>query len=76
MAVVITVAVGGGNYAALRCLLRNMRKTECGANLFLTPLGVRAAPFELLLDRPEAFEGILSKPDRPRMPPRLSHRGR
>jgi hypothetical protein len=28
-------------------LLRNPRKTECGANLFLDPLGVRAAPFAL-----------------------------
>jgi len=31
------------------CLLRNTRKTECGASLFLTPLAVRAAPFALLV---------------------------
>ena len=29
-------------------LLRNSRKTECGAKLFLTCLAVRAAPFALL----------------------------
>jgi hypothetical protein len=29
-------------------LLRNTRKTECGAKQFLIPLGVRAAPFTLL----------------------------
>jgi hydrogenase maturation protease len=31
----------------IMALLRNTRKTECGANLFLDPLGVRAAPFAL-----------------------------
>jgi hypothetical protein len=32
-----------------RCAsLRNSRKTECGANQFLTRLAVRAAPFALL----------------------------
>ena len=32
-------------------LLRNTRKTECGASLFLMPLAVRAAPFALLKAR-------------------------
>jgi len=37
-------------------LLRNTRKTECGASLFLTSLAVRAAPFALLsLDRDTAY---------------------
>src|SRR5690349_14307443 len=32
-------------------LLRNSRKTECGANMFLTRLVVRAAPFARLSSR-------------------------
>jgi len=33
-------------------LLRNTRKTECGAKQFLIPLEVRAAPFALLRNSP------------------------
>jgi hypothetical protein len=32
-----------------RALLRNSRKTECGAKQFLTPTVVRTAPFALLM---------------------------
>jgi hypothetical protein len=34
--------------AAPFALLKNPRKTECGAKQFLTRLAVRAAPFALL----------------------------
>jgi hypothetical protein len=34
-------------------LLRNSRKTECGAKQFLTRLAVRAAPFALLIEIPK-----------------------
>ncbi len=38
--------------AIASALLRNTRKTECGAKLFLAPLVVRAAPFALLKNAP------------------------
>jgi ribonucleotide monophosphatase NagD (HAD superfamily) len=34
-------------------LLRNSRKTECGAKQFLAHFGVRAAPFALLSNGPQ-----------------------
>ncbi|MGD1093486.1 MAG: hypothetical protein ABSB35_16045, partial [Bryobacteraceae bacterium] len=41
----------GRDRHAVPLLLRNSRKTECGAKQFLTRLVVRAAPFALLRDR-------------------------
>ena len=40
-----------GGAGAAGCLLKNTRKTECGANLFLVRLAVRASPFALLKNR-------------------------
>jgi MscS family membrane protein len=51
-------------YAAAAVLLRNSRKTECGAKRFLAGLVVRAAPFALSLTL------LLGAPDQP--PPKAS----
>ncbi len=43
-------------------LLRNPRKTECGAKQFLTRMAVRAAPFALLRHRTDAFHVFIYAP--------------
>jgi AraC family transcriptional regulator of adaptative response / DNA-3-methyladenine glycosylase II len=51
----------GESPTALRRLLRNSRKTECGASQFLTHFAVRAAPFALgtSSESPPARPGLL-----------------
>src|SRR5271170_706672 len=43
-----SVTTSGAGSTLVVALLRNLRKTECGAGLFLIRFAVRAAPFALL----------------------------